>query len=129
MSKVILSVPAFLQRIVLASSESFFVAIDAFSITSCADDVAVRREEFERIVDRHGVVQGPAIAGAGRHDLVEDEGDAAGRALHLGQAGIEELARAGDGQFLGHLAGRRDALDDDQHLVRRLVARAAPCRP
>src|SRR5690606_4922438 len=78
-------------------------------------------KEGETVLCRHSVVEGPAVGGARAHHLIEHEGDAAGGALYLRQAGVEQLARAGDGQLLRHLSSGRHALHDDAELVARAV--------
>src|ERR1035441_4807464 len=91
MSNVILLTPAFLLRMVLASSCSFWVLMVRSG--SAADVDHVQREQLEAVVDGDRVVQRPAVGRAGVQDLVEREGDRAGRAFDVGQAGIEHLDR------------------------------------
>ena len=63
------------------------------------------------------MVQGPAIGRACRHDLVKHKGDTASSALHLGQAGVEHLARGDHAHLFGHRLGRRNPLYDDTELM------------
>src|SRR5207247_9661288 len=69
-SNVIRSTPAFLLRIVLASSESFCVFMPA---TSDARSGQVGREQFERIVATQRMVDSPPAGGTCAHHLVERE--------------------------------------------------------
>src|SRR6185436_6573189 len=91
-------------------------------LRSRADVGGVKREELEPVIDRERVVQGPAVGGARRQYLVERKRHRAGGAFDVGKARIEHLANAGEGELLGHLARRRDALDEDEQLVAGTVA-------
>src|SRR6185295_14058545 len=89
MSNVMWSTPAFLLRMVEASSTSFM----GTPLGSRTDRLEPGPEELALVLDLDDVVQRPLVRRARAKHFVRHDRGGAGRAFDVGQPGVEEVLR------------------------------------